>query len=282
MRKFFFSKLSGAGNDFVLFDTKSNPELTISTSDIIKLCDRRSGIGADGVLLIDESDIADYKLSYFNSDGSFGSLCANGSRCSLWYFFFKYQSDKKLKFLFQGNIYTGEILGEENVKFYLKDVELNNFNIQINAANQLIEASFLDTGSPHVVINAKNLKSCLQDGSFYNDIGELDVNFIGSEIRYLKDFSPSGTNVNFIQIDNELIKIRTYERGVENETLSCGTGSVASAITAFLNYNLIPPIKLKAKSGDFLIVDFNFTDKRIRNISLSGPAKIIFNGEITI
>lgn len=283
MKKYFFTKLSGAGNDFVLFDSKLNPELQFSNEQIQKICHRNFGIGADGVLLIYESTVADFNLKYFNADGSSGSLCANGSRCAIYYTFLnRWTNSNKVNFTFNNEFYNGEVIEENLVKFYLHSPSKSKFNFKIKALNQLIKASFADTGSPHVVINIKDvLKKSSDLSSFYNNIKDFPVYELGKEIRFHKDFQPYGVNVNFLQIDDDLIKIRTYERGVENETLSCGTGTVASALVVNQLYEIKPPIKFLSNSGDFLIVDFVKEVSKFNNISLTGPAKIIFKGEIT-
>jgi diaminopimelate epimerase len=150
----------------------------------------------------------------------------------------------------------------------------------INAAGQSIKCSFIDTGSPHVVINIEEVLTDPADkNSFYTDLNSFPVLQIGREIRYLKDFSPGGTNVNFIKVLDKKVLIRTYERGVEDETLSCGTGSVASALVAKFVYELNPPVSLLTRGGDYLTVDFKSDGHEISDLSLSGPAKITFTGE---
>ncbi|MEW6703184.1 MAG: hypothetical protein AB1298_10780, partial [Bacteroidota bacterium] len=154
------------------------------------------------------------------------------------------------------------------------------YNFKIKTAGQLITASFADTGSPQVVIRIKDVLENPADlKSFYNSIDIFPVFELGREIRYHKDFMPEGTNVNFIDIEGDLIKIRSYERGVEDETLSCGTGSVAAALISYVNDNLKPPIKLMAKSGDQLIVDFKIENQEVQELSLTGPAEVTFKGE---
>lgn len=283
MKNYFFTKLSGAGNDFILFDSKLNPDLTISTELIQNICKRNSGIGADGVLLINESRDADFDLKYFNADGSTGSICANGARCAIYYSFVSgWVNNKNIRFTFNNNFFSGEIIEDELVKFNLNPPTKMKFGFQVKIADQLVKASFVDTGSPHVIINIHDvLENKKNISSFFNDINKFPVFDLGKEIRYHKDFQPDGVNANFIQLEKDIIKIRTYERGVENETLSCGTGTVAAAISVFKNYGIHPPINFLAKSGDKLTANFGFDDGKFSNISLTGPAKIIFKGEIT-
>lgn len=279
-----FTKLSGAGNDFILLDRKSNPGVELSAQLIKKLCDRRAGIGADGILLISESTDYPFEMNYYNADGSTGSLCGNGARCAIYY---EYDtgsiSKEKIKFLANGIEYSGQVIDNSLVKFYLNQPEKMKQNFKIKAANQLIAASFADTGSPHIVIKINDVLRISSDpNSFYDSLIDFPVIELGREIRYHKDFEPAGTNVNFIQLQDGEIWIRSYERGVEDETLACGTGSVAAALISFVQNNINPPIKIHPRSGDELVVDFKIENKKVQEISLSGPAKIIFKGELSI
>ncbi len=284
MRGISFTKLSGAGNDFILIDRKLNSEFNLSSEFIKKICDRRKSIGADGVLFISDLDNYAFEMKYFNADGSTGSLCANGARCALRYGFVSGRVDGDLvKFRANEKDYSGVVIDEKDIKFFLNEPEKVKLNFKIKAAGQLISASYIDTGSPHVVIKLKDiLENPLKNFSFYKSVNDLPVYEIGKEIRYSRDFAPEGTNVNFIDIFDEGINIRTYERGVENETLACGTGSVAAALISFLNDNLKPPIKLFVKSGDVLKVDFSYENQKFRDVSLTGPAEVVFTGELTI
>ena len=284
MNHLYFTKLSGAGNDFILFDRKINRELELSTQLINKWCNRRTGIGADGVLLISDSDKYSFKMEYYNADGSTGSLCANGARCAIYYGYLSGRIYKeKIDFISNDIEYSGQVLEEGLVKFYLNQPKKVKQNFKIKAANQMIAASFADTGSPHIVIKVKDvLRNPSDPNSFYDSLNDFPVCELGKEIRYHKDFAPAGANVNFIHQQNEEIRIRTYERGVEDETLACGTGSVAAALISFVQNNFNPPIKVHPRSGDELIVDFGIEDKKVRDISLTGPAEIIFKGELSI
>ncbi|MBX3007440.1 MAG: diaminopimelate epimerase [Melioribacteraceae bacterium] len=284
MKNLLFTKMTGAGNDFILIDKKINPEFEISTDIIIKICDRHFGIGADGVLLFDEDINSSFKLNYYNSDGSTGNLCGNGARCAVNYAYSKKMFDsKKISFLSNNQSYSAEMLAPNIVKFYLNKPQKIKMNFMVKAFNQLIKASFVNTGAPHIVLNCNDILKNPNDlNSKYDSVDDLPVTKLGRELRYHKDFLPDGVNVNFITNDRDNIKIRTYERGVENETLACGTGSVASAIAVFLNNGIKPPIKLIVQSGAELIVDFNYVNNNFENISLTGPAQIVYNGEFII
>ena len=281
MSKIIFTKMSGAGNDFVIISKDINKQLVLSQSVINKICNRRFGIGADGVITITSSSEFDFGMEYFNADGSTGTLCANGARCAL-----KYVSENLLKnkgdflFLSDGVQYSGEVYENGKVKFNLNSSKNIKQNFKVKVSNQLITACYVDTGSPHVVVNIKDvLVDPKRQGVFYNDIQGFPVFSLGKEIRNLPEFYPAGTNVNFINIVDDKIFIRTFERGVEDETFACGTGSVASSLIAYLSDGLKPPIKLITFGGEELIVDFEIIEQKFRNISITGPAEIIFEGE---
>ena len=284
MKKIYFTKMSGAGNDFIVIDRNHNEEIELNPAIIQNLCNRRNGIGADGLITVYDSDKYDFVMEYFNSDGSTGSLCGNGARCAIK---FAHDTDRlnlgKAKFISNGEYYLGEVLSEEEIKFCLNTPKNLKLNFKMNASGQLINTSFINTGSPHAIIKIDDvLKEPNDISSQYSDINDFPVFNLGNEIRYHQDLSPEGANVNFIKIQDDKILIRTYERGVEDETLACGTGSVAAAIISFLNYNLKPPIKLITRGGDELKVNFKLNEKEIIGISLTGPAKSVFKGEFLL
>lgn len=282
MKKLFFAKMSGAGNDFIVFDKDLNPDLTLNADTIKKLCDRKNGIGADGIITIADSDSFDFTMEYFNADGSTGSLCGNGARCAIKFAeSTKRLKNEKTKFISNGLPYLGEILSESQVKFYFNEPRDFKLNFKVKAGGQLINANYVNTGSPHVVINIKDiLKNPLKPLSSYEDINELPVFDLGKEIRNLPEFSPQGTNVNFYQVKNGKVYIRTFERGVENETLACGTGNAATAVILNEIENILPPVHLINKGGEVLVIDFKNENNFIGNLTLTGPAKIVFTGEI--
>ncbi|MEW6196270.1 MAG: diaminopimelate epimerase [Bacteroidota bacterium] len=284
MKQLFFTKLSGAGNDFVLLDSQINGEIDLKPQKIKEICDRHNGIGADGLIFFNEKPGVAFEMKNFNADGTTGSLCANGARCTIFYASHKgLINGSPVSFLSNGTSYSGQDLGGGKVKFNLNAPSNFKFNFKVKAAGQLINASFVDTGSPHVVIDINEiLLNPKNPGSVYRSIDEVPVYEIGKEIRYSKDFAPGGTNVNFYEVDKNVIKVRTYERGVENETLACGTGIVATALILNANKKVNPPMDILTKGGDLLTVDFKIVDQKVETLSLVGPAKIIFKGEITI
>ncbi len=281
MEKIIFTKMSGAGNDFVFIDEIENPDLNISSEIIKNLCDRKNGIGSDGLILFKDNKDYDFEMVYFNSDGTTNTLCGNGARCAI-----KYAKDTdrikntSAKFLSNDIIYTGEVIEPEIIRFDFNTPKKIKTNFKIKASGQLINAHYADTGSPHVIIKIDEVLEDLEKPfSNYDQILEFPVYQLGKEIRNLPEFFPGGTNVNFIKIVGKSIIIRTYERGVENETLACGTGSVASALIENIVDGLEAPVKLITKSGEHLIVDFKKNNNIFEKVSLTGSAKTIFTGE---
>ena len=279
-----FVKMTGAGNDFVVIDNKLNQGLSLSTLNIKELCDRRYGIGADGLITISDSGKYDFLMNYYNSDGSTGSLCGNGARCAI-----KYANDSErvkkadIKFLSNNAEYSGSVMPGEKYKLNLNSPENLKLNEEIEVFSDKIKYDFINTGSPHIVMDIDNLMNLkISDGINFSNLNDFPVYKLGKEIRYSKKFYPQGTNVNFISVSSDKIFIRTYERGVEDETLACGTGAVAAAIIGSINYKLTPPVHLITRSGEELIVDFGKDNKKYYDVSLTGPAVTVFSGEISI
>ncbi len=256
-----FYKYEGAGNDFILIDDR-NSTFDIGNRKLISgLCDRKFGIGADGLMLLQNVNDFDFKMIYFNSDGNEGSMCGNGGRCIVAFANYLGLTGNKTRFLAIDGEHQAELITPNYIKLQMQDV------IKIENTDGKF---FLNTGSPHYVI-------------FEDDIAGKDVFTEGRNIRNSPRFKAEGTNVNFVEEKNDHLFVRTYERGVENETLACGTGIVASAISAACkNNDANKTYHIKALGGD-LKVSFNrkaaehFTD-----IWLEGPANFVFKGEIEI
>lgn len=276
--------MSGAGNDFILIDKAGNSGIVLTNGDIQQLCDRRNGIGADGIILFGNEDGYDFSMEYFNADGSTGTLCGNGARCAIKYAKIKgILGRNKTDFISNKTTYSGELLKNGLVRFDLNPPDKIVEKLKVKFSGYEVNAGYVNTGSPHVVIDINDLKEEYPgiDGS-NNGLQNFPVVQFGREIRFNSAFKPKGINVNFIELEGGIVRIRTYERGVEEETLSCGTGSVASAIIAYLKYNLKTPIRLITKGSEELIVDFNSEDFVFSNITLTGPAKEVFSGEILV
>lgn len=275
MEKIIFTKMSGAGNDFIFIDKKLNDWVQINTDFIKKICDRRNGIGADGLITIEDSTTHNFIMNYYNADGSTGSLCANGARCAI---LFASESGRlksnRAEFISNDIAYKGEVISNSEIKFYLNPPKNIKCNFKIKASGRLLNAHFADTGSPHIVIDLN------ESEGFLTSLDSIPVEKLGREIRNLPEFSPGGANVNFILVKDGVINIRTYERGVEAETFACGTGSVAAALICFVTKKLSVPVEIIPKSNEKLFVNFDVENSKVRNLSLSGPAKIIFTGEM--
>ena len=283
MRNISFTKMSGAGNDFIVIEKSSFSGISLSEVEISRLCDRRNGIGADGVILVGNSNGYDFAMEYYNADGSTGTLCGNGARCSILYAKNSGRlKEKQLNFLANDIEYTGELLANGLIKFNLRQPKDIRTEINVKYMKRDIPASYIHTGSPHVVILFENLLQNLKDEIVEESFEKYPVVNIGREIRHLPEFAPGGTNVNFIKVENNSIIIRTYERGVEDETLACGTGSVAAAVIGNLKFGINPPVSLITRGGEKLIVDFIVQGGSFKDLSLTGPAKEIYKGEITL
>jgi diaminopimelate epimerase len=255
-----FYKYHGAGNDFIIIDNRVNFFDKDNNELIAKLCDRRFGIGADGLMLLQEHDQSDFEMVYFNSDGHEGSLCGNGGRCIVAFANQLGIIGKHTHFTASDGMHEAEVVHPCHIRLKMADIE----NIEVGD-----NYFFLNTGSPHYVEFTRNLK----DKDVFND---------GRKIRYNERFSKEGTNVNFVEIEKKGLFVRTYERGVENETFACGTGIVASAISAVLKNNSdTTSFSVRALGGD-LLVTFEQNNNRFQNIWLEGPVAFVYSGDINI
>jgi diaminopimelate epimerase len=268
--------MNGAGNDFIIVDNRDlslTKELDADT--IAALCDRHRGIGADGLLAVEPATKgADFRFRYYNADGGEAEMCGNGARC-----FGRFTAHlgeivmKKVTFETIAGTLAAEMVGED-VRIAMsepKDLKLN-LDTKIDGVNGPLH--FVNTGVPHVVTFVKDAEA----------LDEFDVYNNGSAIRNHKAFAPAGTNANFAAVlAPDHISIRTYERGVEDETLACGTGMVASALVHHLLTGAPSPIKVDVEGGDTLEIGFEKTgDQTFSNVTLTGPADFVFEGEIDI
>jgi len=254
-----FHKYQGAGNDFVMIDNRTN-SISLSSTQIALICDRRFGVGADGLILLEDSENSNFKMCYYNADGALGSMCGNGGRCVVAFAKRLNLFSKSCIFEAYDGLHNAEVLENQNISLEMSDVT----EISLHNKNYL-----LDTGSPHLVC-------------FVDAVKELSIKEEGAKIRYSTSFSKQGVNVNFAQIKNGEIVIRTYERGVEDETLACGTGATATAIAAFYSGLITKSsIKLIALGGD-LQVSFTKTDNVFTNVKLVGGAEFVFKGNIYV
>lgn len=254
-----FNKYHGAGNDFIIIDNRNNVFNPSDNSLINKLCNRRFGIGADGLILVSNSTDYDFEMKYFNSDGFEGTMCGNGGRCTA-------------DFAVRHGIAGRNMVFKAIDGLHQAAAEGNIIRLQMKNPDEIKSVNnnyFLNTGSPHYVV-------------FTNDIDKLDVFNEGKRLRWSDDFKPGGTNVNFVEVEENGIYVRTFERGVEDETLACGTGVTASAIVSvLLGHFDSSPVNVRTKGGR-LSVEFAKNGNAFTNVWLCGPATFVFDGIIDI
>lgn len=269
-----FYKISAAGNDFVLVDNRRKV-LPRNLTPVAKTwCDRRFSIGADGLIVLEDSRKADFRMRYYNSDGSPAAMCGNGGRSIARFAHVLGIVPKKMVFESDAGLIRAEILAK-SVRLRLYEPKNVRLDFALKTGKGEVDVSSIDTGVPHTVI-------------FVNNVEKADVAGLGRMIRYHREFAPQGTNVNFVMVkDNHHIVVRTYERGVEGETLACGTGVMASAIVAGLRGMVQPPVDCLTRGGDTLRVSYGFNAdgdflSPVSNVILEGPAEVSFKGEITL
>lgn len=277
-----FVKMSAAGNNFVLIDeTRLNEKITDCATLAKKVCDRNYGIGADGLLIYKNHAMLDFEMDYYNADGSTGGMCGNGARCVSAYYFNLYgKGAKSADFMALGHQYSASI-DENTITIQMKDPTHLLRNLSINIGGDIINSYFIDTGSPHVVVFMDDLQNTFPGISFDN----LDIGRIGGGMRRHEAFKPMGTNVNFAKpVSDSAITVRTYERGVEGETLACGTGAVAAAVVTAIRYDIRPPIGVRTRSGEVLTVNFtvNVTDDSVSDVTLTGTWLFHYTGSVFI
>ena len=264
-----FTKMNGAGNDFILIDNRAG-DVHLDRKKIADLCDRHRGVGADGILLLENAtNRADFRMRYFNADGGEAEMCGNGARCFARFANKVAKPQKKISFETPAGVISAELVGDAVTLRMTEPTDLR-LDIELTGANEDKAVHFINSGVPHVVIRVPR-------------IDDVDVRRRGSAIRYHKMFLPKGANVNFIEKRGpNKIAVRTYERGVENETLACGTGIVASALIFAATENTSGPIHVIARGGDELQVGFERVEGGFRNVTLTGPAEFVFEGTIEI
>jgi len=264
-----FTKMDGAGNDFILIDNRAG-DIKLNRSQIARLCDRHRGIGADGILLLENpSDQADFRMRYFNADGGEAEMCGNGARCFARFANKVAGAGRKISFQTPAGIISAELSGDL-VTLQMTDPTDLRLSVSLESGAEKKIVHFINSGVPHVVVPVAQL-------------GDVDVPREGSVIRYHEMFSPKGANVNFIEKRGaDQIAVRTYERGVEDETLACGTGVVASALVFAITEAARGPITVIARGGDELRVGFKKTDTQFKDVTLTGPAEFVFEGTIEI
>ena len=258
--------MSGSGNDFIIIDNRNR---VVDEGDlqgfIAKVCRRKMSVGADGLILVEESENVDFKWRFFNADGSSAEMCGNGARCAARFAYLNGISGAEVSFETKAGIVSAQVKNDQ-VKIKMPDpIDLKtDYNLELG--NGDMQVCSVNTGVPHVVITV-------------GDIDDVEVVKIGREIRFHDRYAPAGTNVNFISSQNDnTILIRTYERGVEDETLACGTGSIAAAIVMHYKSKGKSPVKVITRGGGCLYIYFEEDNGKFYNVFLEGDARVIYKG----
>jgi diaminopimelate epimerase len=264
-----FTKMNGAGNDFVMLDNRDG-RLVLDRVRIARLCDRHRGIGADGLLLVEPAqDRADFRMRYYNADGGEAEMCGNGARCFAR--FAQRVSGKMgaVSFETMAGVITAQFVGE-NVRIQMSEPHSVALHAPLDVAGEQWVVHSVNTGVPHAAV-------------FVEDLEAVDVRKVGHALRFHPHFAPKGTNANFArQVAAGTIAIRTYERGVEDETLACGTGMVACALIYHEITGAASPVQVRVRGGDTLEVAWEKAGATYRNVTLTGPADFTFEGTVEV
>ena len=262
-----FTKAVATGNDFIIIDNRKL-DFGYPLPDFAKrVCARKLSVGADGVLAIEGSGKADFRMRIFNPDGSEAQMCGNGSRCAAFYAAQRKIAGNTMTIETLAGILSAEVKGDI-VKVKITEPKDIKWNLCLMIDKCPYKLNFVNTGVPHVI-------------HFVDDLDRVDVKNLGSHIRRHGEFSPDGTNADFVKIvDKRNIRVRTYERGVEDETLACGTGAVASAIIAAEAHKMISPVIVETRGGEKLTVHFDIVEGQFRNVYLEGRAVLVYDGMI--
>ena len=267
-REVLFTKMSGTGNDFIVVDNRKGA-VSAGPSAAKKWCDRKHSIGGDGLLLLEKSKKADFRMRILNSDGSEAEMCGNGIRCIAKFAEAKKIAGKKHRIETLAGIIDADVKGDV-VKARMIEPRDLKLGISIDLGGQAMPLNFVNTGVPHTVTIVEELE-------------KIDVPATGRAIRTHRHFAPRGTNANFIKFDGpNSIRIRTYERGVEDETLACGTGSTAGALVAAAVKNLKSPVSVTTEGGGKLKIYFKRDGDRFHDVYLEGSIQKCFEGSVTL
>jgi len=264
-----FSKMSGTGNDFIVIDNMSKQYSLNWSENARKLCPRRIGVGADGILLIEPCDETDFTMKIFNADGSEAEMCGNGARCAADFAYSHGIAPKQMCFKTLAGLIDARI-DKDAVAIKMIDPYDMQQDIDLPVSGRNITIYSINTGVPHAIL-------------FCEDVSGMEIETLGPAIRYHQHFSPAGSNVDFVEIsDKSQITVRTYERGVEAETLACGTGAVASALLSYAFRDVSgPPVHVNMPGGQ-LIIDFQVDDEQCHDVWLIGPVDTVYTGQIII
>ncbi len=262
-----FAKMSGAGNDFILIDNRGGA-IGPEAAELARcVCRRRISLGADGLILLETDSEVDFSWRFFNDDGSTAEMCGNGARCAARFAFLEGIAGERMRFRTIAGIIAAEMRGDQVVVSLTRPGPLRR-DLILELEGRAIAADAIHTGVPHAVI-------------FVSDLEAVDVVATGRQIRQHQRFAPAGTNANFVQVRGSgHLAVRTYERGVEVETLACGTGAAASALAAAARFGWPGPVTVETRSGSRLAVDFDVTAQGFERVRLQGEARLICRGEL--
>lgn len=263
-----FAKMSGAGNDFIVIDDRTNSVGEDAREIAKQLCRRRLSVGADGLILVIPSSRCDFRMRYFNADGSEADMCGNGGRCVARFARERDIAGDEMCFESRSGTHKATIVSGDEVRLAMTDPRALLLSSELRLRGEEFLVHRVNTGVPHAVLEVDGLK----------DYAVVDV---GRTIREHRRFMPEGTNVDFVQLDGgHSMSLRTYERGVEDETLACGTGAVASAVVMAALGKVHPPVSVHTRGGFTLTVGFFMSDLGFCDVSLTGDARTIYEGEI--
>ncbi len=266
-----FAKMSGTGNDFIVIDHRRTVVPVEKQSEFVRqVCRRMFSVGADGVIFIETSQEADFTWRFYNGDGSVAEMCGNGARCAARFAYARGIAEKKMSFLTLAGIIEAEILDDDEVSLLMTPPVDFRTGLEVECGGGMRDVLFMNSGVPHAVL-------------FLDEGVDVPVKDWGRTIRFHELFQPAGSNVNFVQpISDGGIRVRTYERGVEDETMACGTGAVASAIFAAAQGIVSSPVTVTTSGGEKLTIVFDLQDDgSAENVYLQGPARIIYIGQLT-
>lgn len=262
-----FTKMNGAGNDFVVVDNRDG-SLQLDKATIARVCDRHRGVGADGLLAVEPAENGgDFRMRYYNADGGEAEMCGNGARCFARFAAKLAGRTDAVSFETMAGVITARLLGE-NVQIQMSDPHSLRLHDALDLAGEMHTVHSLNTGVPHAAVFVENLEA-------------VNVQRLGAALRFHAHFAPKGTNANFVkQTGPQTIAIRTYERGVEGETLACGTGMVACALIFHELTGAVSPIGVAVRGGETLEVAFEKDGASYRKVKLTGPADFVFQGTV--
>ena len=261
-----FSKMNGCGNDFIIIDNRQKILDADQLRDFVsKVCRRKISVGADGLILIEPSPRAHFRWRFFNADGSEAEMCGNAGRCAARFAVINDIAPPSLTFETKAGIIAAEVSGRR-VKLQMTKPFGLELDIEVFIDGQKHLLDFINTGVPHAV-------------KFVSAANSVPVRELGRKIRYHPRFQPAGTNVNFVQpLDQHLLQVRTYERGVEDETLACGTGAIASALIAAYRGLVTPPVAVKTSGGEILQIYFQKEGPEFKDVFLEGDTTLVYEG----